>query len=145
MKFISSNYDSTKGESEVVMQHLGEKFTGRAKIHASEKDKESRYAGCYYAELKATIKALKYERKLAKVKADMALDFVKSLECYKNFDKESPSAKVVYRQLNQRIKKVNDLADEINYYLGELQDSIKRRDIIIKVIKNKRESKKVNP
>ena len=42
-----------------------------------------------------------------------------AIEGYKDFDKNSPTAKVMYRQLNQRIKKVNKLIDEINaMYLG---------------------------
>lgn len=138
MKFISSSYDPENGTSTVVMQHLGEKFTGEAKIHPEEADKKSEFAGCSYAETRATIKGLKYERKIAKEKADAALDFVKSCEGYANFDAESPSAKVMYRQLNQRIKRVNDLADEINDLYRALDMSIKRRDIILKAIQHKK-------
>ena len=114
MKFISSSYDKTTGKSQVVMQHLGVKFIGNAQVHPDEFDKASEYAGCYYAELRATIKALKYERIIAKGEADICRNFVKSIECYSKFNKEDESAKSLYRQLNQKIKKVNDLADEIN-------------------------------
>ena len=65
MKFISSSYDKTTGRSKVVMQHLGVKFIGNAQVHPDEFDKASEYAGCYYAELRATIKALKYERMIS--------------------------------------------------------------------------------
>ena len=44
MKFISSSYDPENGTSTVVMQHLGEKFTGEAKIHPEEADKKSEFA-----------------------------------------------------------------------------------------------------
>ena len=137
MKFISSSYDKNSHLSTVVMQHLGEKFTGTA--HAAEKDQEkaSEYAGCYYAELKATIKALKYERKIAKEKADQAIDFVKSVECYTKFNKEDASAKAMYRQLNQRIKRVNDLADEINKLYKSLDYAIHHRDVLLKTFERR--------
>lgn len=137
MKFISSSYDEETGVSSVTMQHLGKKFTGTAKIHPEEKEKQSAYAGCNYAEIRATIQGLKYERKLAKAKADEAIDFVKSCECYAQFDKDSPSAKAMYRQLNQRIKKVNDLADEINNLYRSLEMFIKRREIILNAMERK--------
>lgn len=144
MKFISSTYDPETGTSTVVMQHLGEKFKGEAKIHPEEVDKKSEFAGCSYAETRATIKGLKYERKLAKEKADEAIDFVKSCEGYANFDKEDPSAKVMYRQLNQRIKRVNDLADEINDLYKTLEISIRRRDLILKAIDTKKSKEENN-
>jgi hypothetical protein len=143
MKFISSSYDPEKGTSSVVMQHLGKKFEGTAKIHPDEFERKSEFAGCNYAEIRATIKALKYERQIAKNKSDEALDFVKSCEGYSKFDKDSPSAKAMYRQLNQRIKRVNDLADEINDLYRLLDVSIRRRDIILKAY-NKKQSKKEN-
>ena len=138
MKFISSSYNTETGESSVTMQHLGKKFTGTAKIHPDEFDKKSEFAGCSYAETRATIQALKYERSLAKQKADEAIDFVKSVEGYAKFDKNSPSSKAIYRQLNQRIKRVNDLADEINDLYKALEMSIKRREIILNAISAKK-------
>lgn len=120
MKFITSSYNAETGEMKVVMQHLGKKFVGIAKTHPEDMEMASELTGGTLAEIRATIKALKYERKLAKEKSDAALDFVKSVTCYSKFNSEDASAKSMYRQLNQRIKKVNDLADEIN----ELYDTL---------------------
>lgn len=138
MKFISSSYDPNTYTSTVIMQHLGKKFIGTA--HATEQDQEkaSEYAGCAYAELKATIKALKYERKIAKERADQAYDFVKAIQCYSKFNKDSASAKVVYRQLRQRIKRVNDLTDQINEVYKNLDYSIHHREVILEVFKKKK-------
>jgi hypothetical protein len=138
MKFISSHYNQEKGLSNVCVQHLGKKFNGLASAHPDDKENWSELAGCSYAETRAMIEALKYERQLAKQKADDALDFVKSCECYSKFNKDDPSAKVIYRQLNQRIKRVNDLADEINDLYAALDTSIKRREIILNAIKAKK-------
>jgi hypothetical protein len=144
MKFIKSSFDPETGISTVVMQHMGKKFTGVAKIHPEEKDHASEIAGCAFAETRAIIKALKYERKLAKEKADMAIDFVKSCECYTKFNKEDAAAKSMYRQLNQRIKRVNDITDEINAHMEALNTAMFRRQVVIKAFKRKKMSKKDN-
>ena len=142
MKFIESSYNEHSGISTVIMQHLGEKFKGIARLHPDDKENASNYAGCEYAEIRAKIKALKYERAIAKNKSDMAIDFIKSIEGYTKFDKNSDSAKVMYRQLNQRIKRVNDLTDEINSLMDELDKKIHRRTIVTNAIKRKKEMSK---
>lgn len=142
MKFIKSCYDDNTGVSVVIMQHLGKKFFGLASLHPDDKENASNYAGCEYAEIRATIKALKYERRLAKKRADAALDFVKCCEGYAKFDKENDAAKVMYRQLNQRIKRVNDITDEINQLLNDLDKRIHRRSIVTNAIKMKKEMSK---
>lgn len=134
MKFIFSSYNPETGEATVVMQHMGVKFVGEAKCHPDEMDKASEYAGCKYAEIRAIIKALKYERKMLKMKSDMAIDLLKSCECYSNFNKDDDTAKVLYKQVNKRIKRVNDLTDEINNFMLSLDKSIKSRDIVLKAI-----------
>ena len=138
MKFISSTYDKEKGYAIVEVQHLGYRFIGDAHAHPEDKANWSEFAGCSYAETRAMIKALTYERTLAKNKADQAIDFVKSCECYAGFDKDSPTAKAMYRQMNQRIKRVNDLADEINGLYDYLNKCIKRREIVLNAIDRKK-------
>ena len=142
MKFISSSYDAEEGISTVTVQHLGEKFTDFAQVHPDDKENASSYAGCEYAEIRATIRALKYERALAKKKSDEAIDFMKSCESYAKFDKNSDTAKVMYRQMNQRIKRVNDITDRINELMDELDRKIHRRVIVTNAIKRKQEMSK---
>jgi mannitol-specific phosphotransferase system IIBC component len=140
MKFIASKYDENTGWSTVTMQHLGIKFNGAAKVHPDEVN-PSKYAGCRFAEMRATLNALKYERKLLKNKADMALDFVKSLECYAGFDKNSDTAKYIYKQLNKRIEKVNKVTDEINNLQYDLDVAIHQRDMVTKALERKKNKK----
>jgi hypothetical protein len=68
---------------------------------------------------------------------------VKACEQYKNWDKNSPSAKIIYRQLNLKIRKVNELTDIINQKMKNLEKAIWKRDITIKAFERNR-SKKVN-
>ena len=140
MKFIDSGYDEDTGISFVIMQHLGKKFKEHAYLHPDEKN-PSKYAGCRFAELRAKIEGLKYERTILKNKSDMALDFVKSLECYKDFDKDSPTAKCIYRQLNKRIDKVNKITDEINETMDELDKTILQRTVVVNAIERKKDKK----
>lgn len=142
MKFISSDYDPYLGISHVTMQHLGKKFIGIAYLHTNDKNNASEYAGCALAELRATVKALKYERTIAKKKSDEALDFVKACEGYAKFNPKSDTAKVIYRQLNRRIKRVNNLTDEINELLEEIRTFGQRRQIVLEAIKKRKEMSK---
>lgn len=135
MKFIDSFYDETKGFSRVVVQHLGKKFVGVANVHPEDKDIASSFAGCEYAEIRATIKALKYERKILKDKTDAAIDFVHACECYNNFVKDSKTAKTLYRQLNRRIDRVNKITDEINNLYRQLEQKQHQRKIILNAVK----------
>jgi hypothetical protein len=144
MKFISSSFDPETGHSVVVMQHLGKKFSGEASVHPDEKENMSEYAGCHIAEARATIKALKYERDIAKKDAEAARYFVKTCEDYNKFNKEDDTAKCMYRQLNRRIKKVNDLADNINFLYKDIYFTIKAREKTLKTLKTLKESKADN-
>ena len=142
MEFIKSCYDPDTGFSFVIMQHLGKKFTGTARLHPDDKENASEYAGCELAEIRATIYALKYERKIAKNKADQALDFYKSCVGYANYDRESDTAKVILRQLNQRIKKVNDLTDQINELIDAADRQIRNRAVAARILKKVKEMPK---
>ena len=142
MKFISSSFNPKTGKSEVIMQHLGVKFKGTAQIHPEDREHLSNFEGCYIAELRAKILALRYEKYLAKKKSDDAIDFIKSCKNYAAFDSESPTAKAMYRQMNRRIKKVNDLTDQINDLLKELDMHQRRRQIVLNAIKRKKEMTK---
>ena len=141
MKFIDSFFDKVTGISSVELQHLGKKFVGLAYLHPDDKDKASEFAGCAYAEQRAYIKALKYERARLKEEAEFCRKFVKACSGYKNWDPESPVAKVVYRQLNRKIKAVNDITDIINDELFRLQYRIGRRDIVLKEIEKNKQNK----
>ena len=135
MKFISSSYDEETGKSVVVLQHMGKKFKGVAHVHPNDREIASSFAGCEYAEIRAMIQALKYERRRMKERADAAIEFVHACECYKGFIKDSKSAKAVYRQLNRRIARVNELADEINDLYKQLEQKQNKRQIIINAVK----------
>lgn len=141
MKFIESYYNPEDGYSSVRMKHLHTIFVGRAQLHPDDKDKASEYAGCAYAEDRAKIKALKYERKLAKEEAEICRKFIKACESTNAWDKDSKTAKVAYHQLNCRIKKVNKITDEINNLLFKINKSIVERDITLKAFEKNKQNR----
>lgn len=143
MKFITSTYDKKTGYSTVILEHLGQTFQGNARLHPDDKEKASEFAGCSYAEIRATIKALKYERKIQKEKAEEVRKFIKQCEAYNNWDKESPTARVVYRQMNRYIKRVNELADQINDLAFGLNRAIWNREVTLRAI-DRNKTKKLN-
>lgn len=139
MKFINSSYEN--GISTVIMEHKGEYFTGIAKLHPDDIDKASEFAGGDLAESRAVIKALKYERKLLLQEAETCRKFVRACKQQKNWDNDSSTAKSIYHQLNIKIKKVNEITDEINKMLSSNEKTIMRRDIVLNAIERNRAKK----
>lgn len=136
--FIDSNFDEVTGESWVKVALNNQFYEGRSKISEEDKDKVSAFAGCRFAEMKAEIKALMDLRRTEKTKCDECKRFVKALECYKEFDKESKTARCVYRQLNKRIRNVNYLTELINKKREDFLIAINQRDIVVKAIERKK-------
>jgi len=141
MRFIDGYYDTETGISLVILEHLGRKFAGNAYLHPDDKAIASEIAGCEYAEIRATIDALRYERKLKKHDYKVIENFIKACNCYNNFNKDSLSARVMYRQLNRKRKEINDITKEIEKFKGELQELISRREKIMEKMKSKKENK----
>lgn len=132
MNFVDSFIDKEAGISRVAIEHKGWTYWGLARKHPD--DEWSDFFGCRLADDRATIAALKKEYKEAKEKCEECRKFVEAVKQYKNFDPESPTAKAMFRQLNRRIKAVNDLATEIGalelnmlVYI-KAQDKIKDRE-----------------
>ena len=141
MKFLYSRFEYDGGVTTVVMEHMGKEFSGKAKTHPDDMENMSEIMGGKIAEARATIKALKYERQIEKEKCEECRKFLKACQGYKNFDKESPTARAMFRQLNQRIKAVNRITDQINTIYKGIEKSIWDRDITIKALKAKKGQK----
>ena len=141
MQLINSGFNEGTGKSTSVVKHKKRKYYGYAWLHPEDKEIASKYTGCRYAEMRAEIKALKDEYKKEKKACEECRKFVKACSQYKNFDKESLTAKVMFRQLNRRIKQVNNLADQINQKMQDLEIAIKQKDIVSKALERKRGKK----
>lgn len=133
MKFIDSYADPVSGESYVKVSHKKKIYGGKAKIHPE--DSWSNFTGCRYAELRAEIKALKDEYRQKKHDCEECRKFVVAISQYAKFDKNSSTAKAMYRQLNRRIKEVNKLASIITEKEFSLRVYIRQQDGIKNTIK----------
>lgn len=106
-------------KSVITVKYKGKYYTGVARCH--EDDNWSNYFGGRIAEARAHIKALKDKLKERTMEFKAIENFVKSVESYKTFDKESDIAKSMYKQMNVRKKELIKLRTDIE----KLEDYIK--------------------
>ena len=139
MYLTDSFFNEVTYDSYSVVYHNGKEYMGVARLHPD--DKPSKFAGCAIAETRAEIKALKDELKQEKAKCEEIRKFVKACRQYKDWDDNSKTAKLMYRQLSRRIKNVNRIIDEINARENGLQAYTFRRDIVVKALENKMSEK----
>ena len=126
MKFLDSGTVKETGYSTVTIKHKGNEYVGQAKCHPD--DTFSEFTGCRYAQERAEISALKDEWKQKKHDCDECRKYLIAVSQYAGFDKESSTAKAMFRQLNRRIKEVNKLAEIISQKQFNLQVAIKQQD-----------------
>ena len=126
MRFLDSGTVKETGYSTVIIEHKRNKYVGQAKCHPD--DTFSEFTGCRYAQERAEIKALKDEWKQKKHDCDECRKYLIAVSQYAGFDKESSTAKAMFRQLNRRIKEVNKLAEVISQRQFNLQVAIKQQD-----------------
>lgn len=136
MKFINSYVDKEIRMSEVIIEHKGKEFAGFADCHPE--DAWSDYIGCKFAELRATLKALKYEYKIEKAKVDEIQKFITIVEQYKNFNKEDGTAKAMYRQLNRRLKNLKAIEEDINMVKKTIKARLKALEKTNQILKDKK-------
>lgn len=136
MKFIEGRYNKENHTYYVRLSHLGLSFFGSAQLHPD--DSYSELIGGKYAEIRATIRALKYEKRLKKIEFKEIEKFVKACTQYKNFDKTSPTAKAVFRQLNRRKKEITRLEDEIEGLESFIKEDIAHREKFLQALKDKK-------
>ena len=126
MRFLDSGTVKETGYSTVIIKHKGNEYVGQAKCHPD--DTFSEFTGCRYAQERAEINALKDEWKQKKHDCDECRKYLIAVSQYAGFDKESSTARAMFRQLNRRIKEVNKLAEIISKKQFNLQVAIKQQD-----------------
>lgn len=119
----------------VTVLHNGELYKGYSHCHPD--DRFNGVRGGRIAEARATINALKAERRAKIAECEACRAFVNSVTSHKDFDTTSPEAKFMYHQLNMRYKAVNKITDEINSLLLSIEVMKKGIDKVNKFIENK--------
>ena len=141
MKLIRCETDENGKTIAVIKTKGGKEYIGLATLHPDDKDNASQFAGGYIAETRAIIKALKEKRQIEKKKCEACRKFINACKCHKDFDADSPTAKIMHKELKTRIAIVDDITTLINSMLLSLKEYTISRDEILKYLKK---SKKVN-
>lgn len=138
MQFLlHSAYELEPRVQRVIVKHKKKFYIGEARLHPD--DECSKLFGYRLAENRAILKGLKDTYKQKKADCEACRKFVRAVEGYAKFNPEDPSAKAMYRQLNRRIKEVNDLADTINSLLMQIKTMPGIRENALKKIELKRQ------
>lgn len=110
---IKSDYDTNTGLSKVtILTDIGS-FDGYASLHPDDKDIESNFAGCRYAEMRANIKYMKMKKKIFEAQ-------LKSLKSVYNQTRNKKALKV----LEKEIYLIEDNKETISLYIKSLSDKL---------------------
>lgn len=110
INFVDSNYDNNI--SEVILKTRNKEYRGYAKMADEDVPHESCIRGCRIAECRAAIKAFKDDLRIIKIEYNAINEVVQNCLQTKAFDPESPSAKVLFRQLNV-VKKKKEWGEKV--------------------------------
>lgn len=119
IKTIASDYNAETGVSMVVISTDLGLFTGYAKLNPEDKEIESHYAGCRYAEIRAIIKYMEQKIRITNYKIKPLYEIYDSLSKNKKY-------KIVNKILE---KKIYLLRDEISSYennINTLEEKLKK-------------------
>lgn len=138
IKVIDSGYDEKFGVSKVTIATDLGIFKGEAFLHPEDEEIASKYAGCRYAEMRASIKYMKEKAKIAKIKLDTTKKIFNNFNQMKNFDKNSR----INRMLKKEIYFLEDEVETFNRNIKTLKEKLKQaidnRPNIIKEINEKK-------
>lgn len=124
MRYTTTIYDEDEKTSYTKIEHLGRTFIGTAKL-SPEEEFPSELFGGRLSESRAVLKALQYEKELRWTEYHAIENLVKSCCNTKKFDKESPSAKVLFHQLNiskKKYEKIKAIVKSLKSAIKEMMD-----------------------
>lgn len=127
MKFLDCDYDEGTKCSITTVQHFGRYFEGKAKVSPEEENISELFGG-RLSESRAVLHALQYEKQIRFEEYHTISNFVKSCCNTKRFDKESPSAKVIFHQLNISKKRYEDSKEKVKAVKKAIKKMMDDRD-----------------
>lgn len=140
-KILYSNFNKDTGISTTIIRNKYGTFKGRSKLHDSDKEYASNYAGCRFAEMKANIKCLKKQKADKQLRLTELKHFKKILEDIKGYNPESLEARKLRKRIYILNKEIQQLDDTINKAAAALKQEIQERDkalAFLKKYKNKK-------
>lgn len=141
IKTIMSDYNQDTGLSKVtIATDLGQ-FTGYAKLHPEDKEIASNYAGCRYAEMRATIKYMKAKRRITEYKLEPLNRIYNDLKSSKNFNENNKGVKMLQKQIYLLEDEKESFKNNVRSLESALSLAIEERPKIIEQMKKRKESK----
>lgn len=132
IKLIDSAFDKNTGVSYAKIQTDCGVFQAFSELHEEDKHISSSFAGCQYAEIKATIKYMKYKIKLLKERIKALENCKKALENKKNYNHNSEENRTIRKQiyiLKKDLSKWEQKTKSLHQHMISLME---RREKIIK-------------
>ena len=99
IKLTASNYDEETGESfATIATDIGQ-FTGWASLHPEDAEIASNYAGCRYAEMRASIQYMKQKARIANYKLQELYKIYKDLTQRHNCNMDNIGMRVLQKEI----------------------------------------------
>ena len=137
IKNIFSNYNKETGESVVtIATDIGE-FTDYAYLHPDDKDIESNYAGCRYAEMRASIQYMKQKARIAGYKLQELNKIHRDLSQRKNYNKDNIGMKVLQKEIYLLEDEKEFFSHNVQTLTLRLNEAINSRPDMVKKINEK--------
>ena len=133
MKTIKSDYNTDTGLSSVtIVTDIGQ-ITGYSKLNPEDAEIASTYAGCRYAEMRASIKYMKAKAKIAEYKLQPLLKIYNEIKGKISYDKNNYGVKCLEREIylledekQTFLNNVKSLSEKLNKDIQERPDIIKK-------------------
>ena len=136
-------FDENEGISYCVIgTKADDVFVGTAKCHPDDRDFMSEKTGCEIALRRAEIEALRSYRKELKIGLAALKQLYYSSNHSKNFNPKSYEAKMLFRQINQKVEDIDTVKEIIKERKQELKKLIDDKDTFYQVTRKHRENMK---
>lgn len=140
-KLIDSGYFPKTGVSSAVIKTKYGLFAGVSSLREEDKEVESSFRGCQYAEIKAIRKAYKAEIKELNLKIKTLQDFEKVLKNMKEYNEHSFEAKRLRKEIFLYQKKKKEIQETIADITQTLLKGMEEYPSQVEKLRKKRESK----
>ena len=129
MKIVEARYLPEIGASIVTIRKGEELFEGVSFLHQEDKDIESSYAGCQFAETKAYIKMVKWEYKEAKKELTTLKRLYQQITQLKEFQEEKygRTCQHIRKQIKIQERKVDGLKSYYEYLEANYPEVVQKR------------------
>lgn len=117
-------------------------FVGTAKCHPDDRDFMSEKTGCEIALRRAEIEALRSYRNELKIGLAALKQLYYSINHSKNFNPKSYEAKMLFRQINQKVEDIDTVKEIIKERKQELKKLIDDKDTFYRTTRKHRENLK---